>query len=171
MKMENEPALRRLPIYVAVSALAVAVSIGVVCYVVSGSGGAMYESANDMPQVTGVGNELEVAAQQARRSVSGGILIFLFFLWFVAPAIASYIAIKVSTAILDFNNRRWKIAFRLITLTLVLVAIWFLVPWSNAKAHDLFETTGIIVLRCLYLVINFVVALVLTRKSLRRACR
>lgn len=119
------------------------------------------------PPVAGAENALDQAAQQARRDVSGGVMLFFAFFWFVAPASASYMAIRGSTAVLDFNDRRWRIAFRSTTLTLVIVAIWLLVPWFNAMAHGFIIAKEVTVFRVIDLALNFLVGIVLIRKSVR----
>lgn len=167
MKMENEAQLKRLPLYLGTSILFVALSIAVVCAVVAWSGSQMLGFSDLRDKV----NSPVYEVREVGRDVTGIGMLFFGMLWLLAPASASYIAIKSSTAMLDFRNRKWKYIFRMFTLALVLVAVWMLVPWivafSNVDRQII--PSRVAVFRSIDIAANILVALVLTMKSARKS--
>ena len=148
-----------------VSVASASLSIVVVSAVVAFSGSQMQGFSTVRDRI----NSPVPAVRDVGRDVTGFGMLFFAALWFVAPASASYMSIKSSTAVIDFNNRREKFLFRLFTLTLVLVALWLLVPWivtfSNVQRRII--PSRVVAFRTIYTVANIIVALVLIRKSAR----
>ena len=164
MKRLLEPSFepRRIPYYLFVVAMSVALSIAFVCGMVAFSGGQSVGASNTRDHIR---NDGGVVGTTARDSVGIFMLVFVL-LYFTAPASASYLAIKGCTAILDFESWKWKVALRLFILVLVLATLWTLMPWisiwSNVRGELI--PSRVVGLRAFHIILNIIVTVVLIRR-------
>lgn len=163
MMFEAEIRVTRFPIYLCTSVLFAALSILLIAGVVAWSGSQMLGFADLRDKI----DTPVYPVREAARDVSGLGMLFFAALWFLAPATASLIAIAGSGAVLDFQQPRWRIGFRLFTLALVLAALWPLMPWivrySNVDGEII--QSRVDVFRFIHIGANLLVGLMLAFAS------
>jgi hypothetical protein len=157
---------KRFPIYVGVPVLMAILTLVVICVVVQIGGNQMHGFFKLKHEINAPNASGEVG-----RDISGMGALFFGALWFFAPATASYLAIKSSTFLLDFHNRRGKIIYRIFTLVLILIPVWLLTPWiaGFSTLDPEVALSRVEFFRTFYVSVNLLVVIILTFISVRKS--